>query len=286
MKRIGIIANTSKPHAAEVLIGLSGQADSLGMTLVASGPEAKMLPRCVEVTEKQLPGEIDVMLALGGDGTMLNAVRTLGEHEIPVVGINLGSLGFMTSVPLEDAEKVLDVLSKGDFTVSERVTADCELFRSGISQRKDRALNDIVIGWGASSRVVTLKLSVSDAHVTSYVCDGLIVSTPTGSTGHSLSAGGAILHPETAAFMINVICAHTLTTRPLVIPDDRPITIEVTESPKTLLLSVDGQEEQPVELGDRLEIKRSKNKVRFLHLPGYSYFSVLRQKLHWSGSSM
>ncbi|MBU0677389.1 MAG: NAD(+)/NADH kinase [Verrucomicrobia bacterium] len=145
-----------------------------------------------------------------------------------------------------------------------------------------------MIGWGSSSRVLTLGLSINDEIVTSYICDGLMISTPTGSTGHSLSAGGPILHPQTPAFIINVICPHTLSTRPLVVPDDSTITIHVMDmaKDKKVILAVDGQEEQPFEEGDKLVVKKTSQGVRFIHLPGYSYFEVLRHKLHWRGSNV
>jgi NAD+ kinase len=284
MKRIGVIANRLKPDAPAVLTRLAAKAGALDMRLLTTGDTAALLPGARVVPEDQLVNEIDALVALGGDGTMLRAVRSLGGADIPVVGVNLGSLGFMTSVPQENAERALDVLADGHYTTSARAIASCRVHR-GSAAHEYRALNDIVLGWGASSRVVTIKLSIDNEEVTSYVCDGLILSTPTGSTGHSLSTGGPILHPETPAFVISVICPHALGHRPLVIPDQSRISVQIVEAPKKLLLSVDGQEEQPVEEGDRLEVARSPHSVRFFHLPGYSYFSVLRQKLHWSGSS-
>jgi NAD+ kinase len=133
--------------------------------------------------------------------------------------------------------------------------------------------------------MVTLELAVDDEPVTAYACDGMIIATPTGSTGHSLSAGGPLLHPQTAAFVINVICPHTLSTRPLVVADRSTISVRVSAASKQLLFSVDGVE-HPLGQGDRIEMRRSPHHVRFAHLPGYSYFAVLRQKLHWRGSSL
>ncbi|MDO9541158.1 MAG: NAD(+)/NADH kinase, partial [Kiritimatiellia bacterium] len=150
---------------------------------------------------------------------------------------------------------------------------------------RHRALNDIAIDRGASLRVVTLNMAIENDEVSSFVCDGLIVSTPTGSTGHSLSAGGPILHPESTVFVITPICPHTLSTRPLVIPDNKLITVEVAGNAGDLMLSIDGQISEPLKTADRIEIRRSAAWVNFARLPDYSYFSVLRHKLHWRGST-
>lgn len=147
------------------------------------------------------------------------------------------------------------------------------------------ALNDIVIGWGESSRVVTLGVKIDGADVSEYVCDGLIVSTPTGSTGHSLSAGGPIVQPGAPVFVLNPICPHTLSNRPMVISDDRQIEIRVCASDKRQLLVIDGQDQHAMEQGDQVELSRADRRVRFIHLPGFSYYELLRQKLNWRGSS-
>jgi NAD+ kinase len=142
----------------------------------------------------------------------------------------------------------------------------------------------MVIGWGQSTRIVTLEVAIDDDPVASYRCDGIIVSTPTGSTGHSLSAGGPIIHPESASLVINVICPHTLSARPLVIPDRAKITIVAKQTSKQLLLSVDGQDGESMQAGDALVITSSPQKFHLVHLPGHRYFAVLREKLQWSGS--
>ncbi|MBU1908441.1 MAG: NAD(+)/NADH kinase, partial [Verrucomicrobia bacterium] len=172
------------------------------------------------------------------------------------------------------------------YTTSVRAVAECRLIRRKKVLGRYRALNDIVIGWGASSRLMTLNLLIDGEQVASYHCDGLIVATPTGSTAHALSAGGPILHPDCPCFVVCAICPHTLSNRPLVLSDQKQVTVEVTRTASHLLLSVDGQEEPSVELGDRVEIRRSPHSVRLVLLPEYSYFSVLRQKLNWRGSSV
>ncbi|HBA83449.1 MAG TPA: hypothetical protein DCZ95_05075 [Verrucomicrobia bacterium] len=286
MKTIGIVANCRKPQAASVLKRLAVKASELGLELIASEETARLLPGVKRLPESALSRRIDVLLALGGDGSMLHAVRTLKGANIPVLGVNLGSLGFMTSVTQEDLEHALESLAAGKFTTTERTVAECRVFRGRKQIGHYRALNDIVTGWGTSARIISLELSINDEHVSSFACDGMIVSTPTGSTGHSLSAGGPILAPGAPAFVISVICPHTLSNRPLVVSNDSVVSVRVAQSMKKLLLSIDGQEELSLLKDDRLTIRKSDRGVSFIHLPGYSYFSVLRQKLHWRGSSV
>jgi NAD+ kinase len=286
MKSIGVIANCRKPEAGAVLQRLALKAGELKLKLFAPAETARLLPGARAMPESSLARRVDALIALGGDGTLLSAVRMLGESDTPVLGVNLGNLGFLTSVTLGNLERAMEILARGHFEVSARTTLDCTLLRNKKTMGRYRALNDVVIGWGYSSRINTFDVLINGEHVTSYRCDGLIISTPTGTTGHSLSAGGPILHPATPALLVNVICPHTLSARPLVVEDRSKIIVDITETSKKLLLSVDGQEEHPVTKGDRLAVSRGRKTVRFIHLPGYSYFSVLRQKLNWRGSSV
>ena len=287
MKTIGVLVNVRKAEAADALQRLAVQAVELGLKLLpVNGEAAALLPGGAQAPDEILPDRLDALLVLGGDGTLLHAVRLLQGHDIPILGVNIGSLGFMTSVPLADLERAVTALANGQYALEPRWLLECRLLRGERTEGPWHGLNEVSIGWGASSKMVTLELAVDNEPVTAYVCDGMIVSTPTGSTGHSLSAGGPILHPSTAAFVIDVVCPHTLGTRPLVIADRARISILVAEASKLLLFSVDGQEQHPLGQGDRIEIQRSARGVRFIHLPGYSYFAVLRQKLHWRGSSL
>lgn len=286
MKRIGVLANGRKPDARAVLERVARKAKALGMELVVCEQTGDLLSGANRVSLEQFAASIDVLMALGGDGTVLRAVRALGGADKPVLGVNLGSLGFLTSVTEESVERALDVLASGKYTTSTRTLLQSRVLRGGKDVGTYRALNDVVVGWGASSRVSTIELVIDDEPVSSYVCDGLIVSTPTGSTGHSLSSGGPILHPGSPCFVVSVICPHTLSNRPVVVSDGCRISVRIVRTMKKLLLSVDGQEEQEVGQGDQIELSRNAQGVRFVHLPGYSYYSVLRQKLGWRGSSI
>lgn len=287
MKRIGVIANCNKPHSAAILKRLAAKAGPAGLQLFTCDQTGELLPEAERLDAGRIAGQVDVMMALGGDGTMLSTVRLLNGTDTPVLGVNLGSLGFLTSVTEEHLEHAVDVLVERKFSLSERTLVDCVVLREDREVARYTSLNDVVVGWGSSSRVLTLGVSIDDDDVAQYVCDGLIVSTPTGSTGHSLSAGGPIMHPESPVFTVNVICPHSLSARPLVVPDRSAIRVRILDTPpnKRPLLSADGQGEFVLETGDRLEMSKNPHQVRFVHLPEYSYFSVLRQKLHWRGSS-
>lgn len=286
MKKIGVIVNTKRPRAEGVLAELRHLAEGHGFKLYAEDAEMAGLLGAEHLPVGMFAKKVDIALAMGGDGTVLYAARALHGANIPIMGINLGSLGFLTSVGDTEMAQALDAIADKSYKVSTRDVAECRIFADGTVVGEDPALNDIVLGWGASSRIVTLKLLIDGEAISSFMCDGMMVSTPTGSTGHSLSAGGPILHPGIDGFGINVICPHTLGSRPLVVPNSSLIEIEVANAAKELILSIDGQDEYKVEQGGRIEIRRSPHPVQFLQLPGFSYFSVLTQKLHWRGSSL
>ncbi len=287
MKTIGIIVNTTKAVNAETKRRLTAAAKRLNVALVSCPPFDTFLPGTPSVPATDFTRTIDALVALGGDGTLLRAVGLIADRSIPVLGVNLGRLGFLTSVTESELEHGLEALVSGAYTTSARSMLDGKIIRrKGGKSDRIRALNDVVIGWGQSTRIVTLEVAIDGEPVSSYRCDGIIVSTPTGSTGHSLSSGGPILHPDAASLVLNVICPHTLSARPLVVPDNVEINIGVKQTSKQLLLSVDGQDGLSLSDGDALVIRKAACPFNLVHLPGYQYFSVLRKKLHWSGSSV
>lgn len=262
-------------------------AKERGVELVAESAEAAAELGAIRLpVERWGGGGVEAALALGGDGTVLHAARALYGLDVPIMGVNLGSLGFLTGTSDREAEAALDALLSGAYDVSVRDMAWVRLLREGAPAVEWPALNDAVVGWGASSRIATLRLRIDGEAVGEFACDGMIVSTPTGSTGHALSAGGPILHPASGVFGIAVICPHALGSRPLAVPLSSRIEIEAARAPKALLLSVDGQDTERMKEGDRLEVVRAPHAVRLLFLPGHGYFSVLARKLHWRGSSV
>jgi len=285
---IGIFANRNKPAAASTLSALAAAARELAVTLVVCDKAtARLVPKAKLVAPARFGNSLDLLLSLGGDGTVLQSVRALNGAKTPILGINLGNLGFLTSVPETQAVKALRTLHSDAYQVSEYPLLEARLLRGPRGKQifRARALNDVVMGWGTSPRATMIEVEVNRQLVASFVCDGLIVATPIGSTGHALSAGGPILHRETPALVIEPICPHTLSNRPIVLPNDRRITLRVADRRKKLLLSVDGQSHGWLEDGDRLEIRTAKETAHFVHLPGTSWFKLLSQKLHWRGSS-
>ncbi len=285
MNTLGVLANCGKHHAAAVLERLRVKAAALGVKLIPDKATAKLMGLPCEETGAALVEHCDAMIVLGGDGSMLRAVRELNGRDIPLIGVNLGALGFLTSVTEGDLERALDCLVRTDYTTSTRVIMDAEVRRCGQVLGTYCALNDAVVK-SVRSRVVSLRMQVDGHEVGDFVCDGLIVSTPTGSTGYSLSAGGPVLMPSAQALVVSLICPHTLSTRPLVLPHESTVEITVIERSKEAELSIDGQVGQRLETGDVVTVRRSARSARFIHLPGYDYFSVLRQKLHWRGSNV
>ncbi|MDP6470368.1 MAG: NAD(+)/NADH kinase [Kiritimatiellia bacterium] len=284
MKTLGLIVNMRKPRARDVVDQIASKACKLGQTLIAEAEVAALREDVEAVDRETLVGRADAIVACGGDGTMLSAARILDGDDTPVMGVNIGSLGFLTSIAEEGLDHALESLAAGDMDVRHWSIADAVVLSRGSEVGYYRALNDVVLR-GGTSRVVTLDLSVGGDHVTSYMCDGLIVSTPAGSTGYSLAAGGPILTPSVGAFVISLICPHTLSSRPLVVPDNSEILITVGDTGGGLFLTADGQVGQSMEQGDCVKIRRSEKDVRFVQIPGHSYFAVLREKLTWSGST-
>lgn len=285
MKTLGVIANCSKERARDGLARLRDSAARAGLTLFPDAASAALMGLPCACDAPALFDRVEALMVLGGDGTMLRAVRALEGRDLPVIGVNLGSLGFMTSVAETDLERAVECLARGDIATSRRAVLECRVHAAGRPAETYRALNDVVLT-SAHFRVVTLTMRVGGQGVGDFVCDGLIVSTPTGSTGHSLSAGGPVLMPEARALVVSLICPHTLGTRPLVVTDDVAVELTVTASAGATEVTVDGQVGQALAEGDRIEVRRAAHGVRFAHLPGYSYFAVLRQKLHWRGSNL
>ncbi len=286
MKRIGVLANLKKPGLAQVLRRVGEAANSAGIDLVAAGRTADMLKSARKVRQDSVMRGVDALMVLGGDGTMLRAARMLDGRDIPLIGVKIGGLGFLTSVTEERLGDVFGHLAAKRYSLSKRVLADCVVKRRGKTIAGYRAFNDVVIHNGESGRVITLELSLDREQVSPYICDGIIISTPTGSTGHSLSAGGPIVKPGTAALVIGFVCPHTLSSRPLVVPDTTLISVVVANSSGPSRLSVDGQVGQALKDGDKVEVKQSRKSVKLVQLPDYSYVAVLRQKLHWRGSNV
>jgi len=286
MKSIGVILNREKPGAVELLPQLREQAEQTGLELWFDADCAEYLPnnRCLE--DGDLFSRVEAVITLGGDGTLLNAIRRMGETPLPLLGVNFGKLGFLTSITQTQLAEALSGLSSGDLVASQRPLLDCRFENPDGTSGSARALNDLVLSWGKSSHIATLNVSINGKPLTTYTCDGLILSTPTGSTGHSLSAGGPILNPDTRNLVICPICPHAMTVRPLVLTEQCTVEIELTSHSKNLVLACDGQSMADLHPGARVRASVGSVAVKLLQLPDYNYWEVLREKLHWRGSAV
>ncbi len=290
--RTGIFVNAGKPQAGDALRAVAALAAGRGVALFAE-PETVALAGGGSVwtacTAAELVASVPSVAVLGGDGTLLRAVHRLRElgADIPAMGLNIGSLGYLTGADAEHFGDALEALATGKYIISRRQMLSCRIRakgrRSAVALRRP-ALNDIVLSRD-SGRMVKIGLALDGQAVTAYACDGLIVSTPTGSTAYSLSAGGPLVMPGTAATSITVICPHALSSRPLVISDSTAISLSVTAAEVPLRLAIDGEECAAAAPGDTVEISRAARPAKIAFLPGYSPYRALSLKLGWGGAS-
>ncbi len=280
MKKIGIIAKKGIPAAVEAIKGLLQWIDEKKIKIFIEDEVASIL-KVKGYSREEIPSKVDLIIVFGGDGTLLSAARLVGKRGIPILGVNLGSLGFITEMAKDEISKeVMDKIFSGKYRFEERIMLSADVYRKGKRTAQRIALNDVVINKSALSRMVDFEIHINNLYVTSFRADGLIVSTPTGSTAHSLSAGGPILYPTLESFVMTPICPHTLTNRPIVLPDK--FTIEVSiKAGKDIYLTLDGQEGVPLKVEDRVKIKKADFKTKFLLLHERDYFKILRTKLKW-----
>jgi NAD+ kinase len=234
------------------------------------------------VLAREAIGEkVDLLIVLGGDGTLLSVARALGSHKVPILAVNLGGLGFLTSVTLDELYPMLEQILSGQHRTGERMMLEAEIMRGGKSAERHTALNDAVANKGALARMLDFDVAVDGDHVGRYRADGLIVATPTGSTAYSLAAGGPIVHPRLDAFVITPICPHMLTNRPLVIPDTARVEIDFSAASGPVYVTLDGQIGIQLLPMDALLIRKSASKVTLVQPPRKTYFEILRSKLRW-----
>ena len=230
---------------------------------------------------EDMVNKIDLMIVLGGDGTFLWAARLVQNTSIPIFGINLGRLGFLTEITVEEIIDALNLLKQEILPIEERAVLKARLFRNKQKIADHFCLNDVVINKSAIARVIDLELSLQDEVVTQYKADGLIISTPTGSTAYSLAAGGSIVHPLVNAFLITPICPHMLTQRPIIIPDNFIIKVRLVTAKEDVLLTLDGQIAYPLVHDDEVVLQKNENPIHIIKSPFKSYFNILRNKLKW-----
>jgi NAD+ kinase len=286
-KIIGIVANSGKPSAQKTVVELIRFLEQRELPYRLESDTAKLAgQRRKGAPLRRIGHEADMIVVLGGDGTILRTARELEDTSPLVLGVNIGSLGFLTSVRSSDMVTAMDAILKGRYQVSTRHTLKATVHRKGRQPQSHQALNDAVISRSAFSRVVRLRLGIDGALLTDYVCDGMIFASATGSTAYSLSAGGPILLPTTDAWIVTPICPHALSNRSVIVGRKSVLRCEIRSAAGDLLLTVDGQVQVRLRVGDEVEVRPGPRKVRLAVTEGHSYFDVLRQKLKWSGANV
>lgn len=282
---IGVVANAKKAATADVLAALRQTGTALGVSFAVPREDAAMADALggTVAGEGAFGNAVDAVVSVGGDGTVLRAVRLLDGAVKPILGINAGHLGFLTGVGPGEAATALRALAKGEFTVTRHPLLRATVRREGAMETY-HALNDVVLGWNSLARVARVAVEVDGERAGEYACDGMIAATPLGSTGHALSAGGPILHRSAAAMVLQPICAHTLSSRTLVLPAGSRLRLGVASSDGRLMLSVDGQSRGRVDRGDTVDIEWEPDAVAFARIGRDSWFDLLAKKLDWRGA--
>ncbi|HYH96763.1 NAD(+)/NADH kinase [Hyalangium sp.] len=278
MQTLAIVAKRDTPAAVELAVRIRERYTHLTVLAERYLSHALGWPR---VEDRELAQRADLVVVLGGDGTLIYTARLLSGRPVPILGVNLGSLGFMTEVPVDELFAVLDEVLAGRFKVDSRMKLTCRLVRAGKTVLEDEVLNDVVINKGALARIADHETSIEGVPITTYKADGMILATPTGSTAYSLSAGGPIVHPSVDCTILSPICSHALTQRSIVVPADRTIRVTLRSETADTYLTLDGQTGHSLQGGDCIEVVRSPNRVNLVRNPHIAYFTILRQKLHW-----
>ncbi len=290
MKTIGVIARPDLHQAGPVLAGMLSWIRERGATVCLARRTAALVEDavtgdCSVVPQSEVAARADALVVLGGDGTLLRASHLLEKRTVPIVGVNFGSLGFLTEITLDDLYPALESVLDESYAFEERSMLRAEIHRKDKPPEAGEALNDVVVMKAAVvSRIIELDVSVDGVFVSAFRADGLLVSSPTGSTAYNLAAGGPILHPSLRAVVVTPICPHMLANRPLVIGDEARIEVSLHTSDVEVHVTLDGQEGFPLASQDRVIISRSPRTLRLVMAPGRDYFEVLRTKLKWGES--
>ncbi len=281
MKKIGIIIKPHKPEAKEVLKKLILWLKAHHLKAVFDVDAAKIIDAKSKYQKSQIASLVDMVIVLGGDGTLLSVARLTVAKGIPILGVNLGGLGFLTEVTLDELYPTLEKVIAGDFVTDERMMLMTHIHRQGERLAQSPVLNDVVINHGVVARMIILDIYVNAQFVTSLRGDGLIISTPTGSTAYSLSAGGPIIHPTVNAIILTPVCPHTLTNRPIVIPSSVKIEAILRTEDEGVMVTFDGQVGFSLKKEDIVEVRTAETKVKLIRSPEKNYYEVLRKKLKW-----
>jgi len=285
-KTIGIIAHTGKPGVGDLVNAIAHEFSHFSITPLLEKETARIAGKKSEYSITELGATADLLVVAGGDGTILRVVSQLGDSIKPIFGINVGSLGFLTTASSATYREAVECMAKDRINFSQRALLEARVRLGEKQTAKMLALNDAVLSRGELSRLVLLCTRVNGEPLTEFNADGLVVATPTGSTAYSLSAGGPILDPESGVFVITPICPHVLTNRSIIVAEGSTIEIEASDPDYPVFLTLDGRKPIHVERGSVVTIRKAKKTLPLASLPDASFFSVVRQKLKWSGSNL
>jgi len=281
IRHVFLASKAGSPEGRQLVSEIGSWLEQRDVEVTFDLKTSRALGQSGGVHRRALPATADLVIVAGGDGSLLSMARSAGPHRIPMLGVNLGSLGFLTELQPGEAFSGIEKVLNGDFTVEERSTLEVAHLRKASPRQTHTVLNDAVITKSALARMIHILVAVDDTHVATYTSDGLIVATPTGSTAYSLSAGGPILDPRVAGFVIAPICPHTMTYRPLVVPSSVKIRVELRTAGEAVYLTLDGQIGFPLETDDVIEVRANDTPVRLVRVSGRGFFEVLQRKLRW-----
>ncbi len=281
MKTIGILTKPKFPDVRHILKDLVAWLRERGKDVVLDGKTASLIGEHSTAKKTQIAARADMVVVLGGDGTMLNAARLVEEQGVPILGVNMGGLGFLTEVTLDQLFPTLERVFAGEFTLEDRLMLRAEIHRHGEHVAQATVLNDVVVSKGTLARMIEVQIAIDGRFVTSLRGDGVILSTPTGSTAYSLSAGGPIIAPSVQALILTPICPHTLTHRPLLIPSNAMLEVTLTSKDEGAMTTFDGQVGVAITQGDTVAVGASKHATRLIRFSDRTYYDVLRRKLKW-----
>lgn len=281
MKRIGLYAKRSNPVAIEVAREVTAWLQGRGVEVFLDERLATDMGDYQGYPAGSIPAMVHLIVVLGGDGTLISVARKVGDLRTPILGVNLGSLGFLTEITLAEFYPVMEKVIAGEFEVTNRLMLEAVVRREGREVGRYRVLNDVVINKGAIARIIDMEVTVDNDYLTTFKADGLIISTPTGSTAYNLAAGGPIIYPGLHCLVITPICPHMLTNRPIIVSDESIIRVEVKFQDEDVVFTADGQVGMPLHGGDVVEIRKSRSSTLLIKSPSRDFFEVLRTKLHW-----
>ena len=284
MKTIGILTKPKFPDVKHILTDLVAWLRERKKEVVFDAKTAALIGESASYQKTQIATRSDMVLVLGGDGTMLSAARLLEERAVPILGVNMGGLGFLTEITLDQLYPALEKVFAKEFMVEERLMLRADIHRHGEHVAKATVLNDVVVSKGTLARMIEIQILIDGQFVTRLRGDGLIVSTPTGSTAYSLSAGGPIIHPTVQALILTPICPHTLTHRPLLVPRGVALEVTLTSQAEGAMATFDGQVGVALVQGDTVAIAVSEHRTQLIRLPDRTYYDLLRRKLKWGDS--